>query len=953
MGTIFISEFTDISGEDWLIKICTTESSSDSNVPFSSGPDGFKLSYDFDQYDRCKPIVGSRVQLTMYQNDATSAYTATFNAFYDTLNSNAEGSWFIQIYKDQDATNTLFWQGEILPEQVVIPDTAPNASISITAVDGLANLKGIKYNNDGTAYEGTATILEHLHNVFQKLYIAPQWAASDVELKFFEDMIGKQYKDLIGSNQNKQLQNAKVTHETFYKKDEDNLNEYFSAYEVLESLALTFNACVFASEGSIWWVPMGSVQSHASGKLNVANYMLGNGSVTYNTSANVTVGAIFGSNSAQWEKLAGWSRSTVPSFKKVTRPRDYQGTRSLVSDSLYTRTDLTNQTVLDDEDIEYAVGERLCISGTFHYVAGSFGFISTDLDRVARLNLKIQLKLGDGGGAVRYIKRDIGFSTANQEFIGYINFTSGGFPTYNPLDPIDSLEISSGISGPLTWESGASFYQILSTDFDKIVGTYDPLVGYMPIPLTIPFEIVTEPLAVASSGLQLSAILEGKNHLGATDSTLTAATNSSGDINFRIDNFRVNRYSSEESQEFSSIDITATNAIAARYEFMQPSTLIGDRISDFDLGIITVNASAGGNYVEPTQWTNLQSSTASLSINGLGVRERLAANLKARRTESGTLYKRGSTWIHPYTILTNTEHSNNFYQVSGLTFIAARSEYDIEVMYLQRSISGIVLGEDNPTNKGPSIPSVLPSTKLVQSNGGIIQDQQTKLGFITTDTYGITKVTTSTGGAGLDINLPISKASSGVELISINTSGSMGPVADGNSGEFLKTNGSGSLSWAAAGGGGGGGWFGSGTLLKVMPSEFIQNDDYTRAPVTVEDDITNYLGIKAPASNSELYAFVPLPSSFKATAVKVYASASTSGAVEIYTYNFTGGNTVLKSTGNFNALVSFTDIVSSATLVMVIKVKPASQVTLIYGASVNFLLVQGESSKIIDVAEGN
>jgi len=932
--TLFVSEFTDISGEDWKIKLFTTTAGADQNLSFNLGPDGFRLSYDFDEYDRCKPVIGSRVQITMYQND--SEVTAS-NSFYDLLSTDEEGTWRLEIYKDPDVTNTLFWVGEILPEQTIVPDEFPHATISITAVDGLANLKGIKYNNDGAAYTGTTTVLGHLHNLIQKLHVSDIWTATDIELKFFEDFIGKEYKDYIdgGSLQNKQLQNAQIEQDTYYKKDEDNNNEYFSSYEVLESLAVTFNACVFMSEGSIWWVPLGAIQSHASAGLSIANYMLGDGTVTYNTVANTTISAIFGSDSAQWEKLAGWERSTVPSFKKVIRSRDYQGTRSIVSDSLYTKTDLLNETVLDDEDIEYAIGERLCISGTFHYVAGSFGFISNDLDRVARLNLKIKLKRGDAGGAVAYVGRSLGFSTANQEFVGYINYTSGGVPNY--FDAYDTLEINSGVSGPLAWDTSSSYYEILSADFDKITGTYDALVGFYPIPLTIPFEIVTLPMAAASTGLQLSAILEGVDHLGATDASLTAATNSSGPIYFRIDNFKVNRYSSEQSQEFSTIDITATNPSSARYDFNQPPSLIGDRISDFDLGIIKVNTSAGSTYTEPTEWTSLQSSSTSLSINGLGVKERLGANLTAARTETGTLYKRGSTWIHPYTILTNTDHAGNFYQVSGLSFIAARSEYDIEVMYLQRNITGIVLGEDNPTNKGPSLPPVLPSTKLVQSNGGIIQEQQTKLGFISTDTYGITKVTTSTGGASFDINLPIAKSSAGVNVIGINTAGAMAPVADGASGEFLKTDGAGVLTWDTAGGGGG--FFGSTTIIKVMPSEWIMNDDYTRAPVMVEDDITNSLGVKAPSSVSELYAFIVIPVGFKATHVNVAASDSRSNAVEALEFNHRTGATSSKGTGDFNANIDITDITSSTTANIVIKLIPASATTIIYGGEVTIAAV--------------
>jgi hypothetical protein len=258
-------------------------------------------------------------------------------------------------------------------------------------------------------------------------------------------------------------------------------------------------------------------------------------------------------------------------------------------------------------------------------------------------------------------------------------------------------------------------------------------------------------------------------------------------------------------------------------------------------------------------------------------------------------------------------------------------------MYLQRNITGIVLGEDNPTNKGTSIPPVLPSTKLVQSNGGIIQDQQTKLGFITTDTYGITKVTTSTGGAGIDINLPIAKASAGVELISINTAGAMGPVADGASGEFLKTDGAGVLSWDTAGGGGG--WFGSTTLLKVMPTDFFMNDDYNRAPVMVDDDVTNVLGIIAPSTLTELYAFIPIPTGYRATHVKAFASVGKTNAVEVFEFNQTTGATSSKGTGDFNTLLDITDITSSTTANIVIKLLPSSVVTVIYGADITIAAV--------------
>jgi len=912
--TLFKAEFTDISGEDWLVKVYTTDAGVDLNKTFNLGPDGFRLSYDFDEYDRCKPIVGSRVQFTMYQNDSE---TATFDAFYTALSTAEEGTYRVEIYKDQDVTNTLFWVGEILPEQTVIPDEFPNAAITITAVDGLANLKGIKYNNSGAAYTGTTTVLGHLHNLIQKLHVSDIWTASDVELKFFEDFIGKEYKDYIGVGQNKQLENAKISQDAFYNKDEDGEAQYYSSYEVLETIALSFNACVFMSEGSIWWVPLGAIQSHASAGLDVANYMLGNGSVTYNTVANTTIGAIFGSNSAQWEKLAGWERTSVPAFKEVLRTRDFFGDQPVVKDSNYTRADILAGTILDDEDVEYPAGRRFLISGTLRYEYPGDG-TATNGDKVARLKIGVRVRVGDAGGDDRYLLRATTYNTQQQS---YANYFDGSVDTdenaffYKDANHIDAA-----------WSASPSNYEIITGTFNKRTGTDGNQNGA----LFIAFSFIT-PDITAATGLQISLEdFTGIDRLGADDSDLIGVT-----ALFSVADFQAHIFDENQSQEFGTVDITATNPDTARYEFNQGHTLIGDRVTDADLG--TIQISNGLIYLDATEWTNLQSSTASLSINGLGVRERLASNEDAKRVERGTLFKRGSTWIHPYTILTNTEDSGNFYQVSGLTFIAARSEYDLECMYLSRNITGITVANDNSKGTpGGGLPDVLPGVKGPGPDI-IVSDNTTKLGFITTDTYGITKVTTSTGVAGIDINLPITKASAGVNIIGINTLGAMAPVADGSSGEFLKTDGAGVLTWDTAGGGGG--YFGSTTLLKVMPTDFFMNDDYNRAPVMVEDDTTNVLGIRAPSTLTELYAFIPIPTGYKATKVQVYASASTTSAVLVKRFNQTTGATQDLETGDFNSLIDITDITSSSTGNIVIKILPASITTVIYGADITIAAV--------------
>jgi len=935
--TVAVSEFTDIKNTDWKVKVISSVDPGAINLPFNLGPDGFNLTYDFDEYDRCKPIVGSRVQITLYHPIPNTAY---FDAFYNALDSSEEGTFRIEIYRDPDSANEFWWAGALMPEQTVIPDDYPHAPVTITAVDGLANLKGIDYNNDGAAYTGTALVLEHLHNLIQKLHISDVWSATDVELKFFEDYIGKEYKDHIAGAQNKQLENAKITHDAFYNKDAEGIKQYFSAYEVLESLAITFNVSVFMAQGSIWWVPLGAIQSHAASGTSIANYMLGDGTRTYNTVPNVTTGAIFGSDSAQWEKLNGFERTSAPSFKEVLRKREYQGQRGYVHDSLYSRTQLINSDVLSDEDIEYDENQRFLVSGTLVYLAPPYGWITPDLDRVARLKLQIMVKFGDAGGTTNYLKRNYGFDSGNLKSVEFANFTESGWPVYNLTDPWDLLSIYRAQGEYPTWSTSPSTFDVISQPWDKIIGTYDPLFQLVSLPLSMSFQFITPELPADATGLQISAHLTGIDWQGVEDTSIGATSNSGGYIQYRIDNFKVQEYSSEEGQEFSSIDITATNPDSARYKLEQGTTLIGDRISDYDLGVIKINN--GSSFVDSSEWTNLQSSTADLSINGLGVRERLAANENAKRIERGTLFQRGSTYIHPYTILTNTADSGNFYQVTGLKYIANRCEYDMQCMYLSRNITGITVSQDN--SKGDPFnppPGPIPTTKGPATDN-IVSDNTTKLGYVTTDTYGITQVTTSTGSSAININLPVSKSGGGEELVTINALGAMAPLADGASGEFLKTNGSGALSWAAAGGGGGG-WFGSTTLLKVMPSEFMANDDAPSRSgfqgLYIEDDTSGYLGVRVNHASTEMYVMKAIPTGYKATHVQVYGSTGVINGVTVNLFRQTTGAIVAKGTGDINASIDITDITSTVLNNISVKVLPGATTVIIYGVDITIAAV--------------
>jgi hypothetical protein len=130
------------------------------------------------------------------------------------------------------------------------------------------------------------------------------------------------------------------------------------------------------------------------------------------------------------------------------------------------------------------------------------------------------------------------------------------------------------------------------------------------------------------------------------------------------------------------------------------------------------------------------------------------------------------------------------------------------------------------------------------------------------------------------------------------------------------------------------------TVIKVLPNQWIINDDAGR-PLFVEDDTSNTLGVRCFTTTDEMYAWQKLPSGYKATHVQVHASASTSSAVSVRSYNYQTGadNAVSATTGDLNANIDITDIPSSATQDLVIKVSPGSGSTIIFGATVTIATI--------------
>lgn len=126
--------------------------------------------------------------------------------------------------------------------------------------------------------------------------------------------------------------------------------------------------------------------------------------------------------------------------------------------------------------------------------------------------------------------------------------------------------------------------------------------------------------------------------------------------------------------------------------------------------------------------------------------------------------------------------------------------------------------------------------------------------------------------------------------------------------------------------------------IKVLPNEFMSNDDSGYERVMVEDDTVNNFSIRVGSTSIEMYAMVQIPKGKKVTHGQVYASQNRT--VTFYDVNYTTGAalTVVSGTANSNTQFyntktsSDVHVSSTATNYLLIKVNTTSTGDKIYGA---------------------
>ena len=122
-----------------------------------------------------------------------------------------------------------------------------------------------------------------------------------------------------------------------------------------------------------------------------------------------------------------------------------------------------------------------------------------------------------------------------------------------------------------------------------------------------------------------------------------------------------------------------------------------------------------------------------------------------------------------------------------------------------------------------------------------------------------------------------------------------------------------------------------GNIIKILPTQFMGNDDVSYERTVIEDDVRGKLGVRVTHSSQEIFASTTIPEGKKVTGYAVYASS------KVTTYlngvNLTSGVSSEIGTGFSGAVINLKTAYNSAELNYVaIKVMTTSTGQVIYGA---------------------
>ena len=386
-GERLYSEFQDDKGTAWRVSIYDTNATWDAAnaTEFKLGSEGFVLRYSGNNEQEHQPIIGSSVDFTLFEQVA--AHTQTLDLLY----SFEEGRLLLDIYRDPDGDNTIYWRGVILAEQVERNDEPFPTAVNLTASDDLGNLQDIDFSLSLGDVGGSGLfIYKHIIRCLGGLRTYSRFADGEPILRYINDTE-------LYSSEDDPNPLAEIIGSVPVTVDNDGNTQPHSAFDILSSLATCFNARVFLSEGVFWFWPINAHKRLSDGvnigAAGIRQYDKDGDVVTWTTTDSNAMNAAAVQNSGtDYNKLAGHVFTHLPPVLSVQRTRRFNGNQYLMRGNDDTVITSGVNVTLADTDETYSIGTKFRISGSVEFqVSPDTNFTFNEPD--GRVHIEVELMI--------------------------------------------------------------------------------------------------------------------------------------------------------------------------------------------------------------------------------------------------------------------------------------------------------------------------------------------------------------------------------------------------------------------------------------------------------------------------------------------------------------------------------------------------------------------------------
>lgn len=217
---------------------------------FASGADGFTLAHEGKSRTRMGTVMGSNLDFGVALSPTESNYSSLLTLVND-LAGAEEGRFTVKVTRGTGGSEVMHWVGYVLPDLSRLADVKTVQEFRISCTDGLARLKGIEYKDTGAEPAepyGPETFLTHILNCLNEDALsATYFGSSDV---FLRTVVNWQ-EDGHGTPATAKcpLAYSRISGQVYAKEDSANGWEFESCFDVLEKIALHWDARLMFSDG--------------------------------------------------------------------------------------------------------------------------------------------------------------------------------------------------------------------------------------------------------------------------------------------------------------------------------------------------------------------------------------------------------------------------------------------------------------------------------------------------------------------------------------------------------------------------------------------------------------------------------------------------------------------------------------------------------------------------------